>query len=325
MPLMHGSSRRRSAALLVLLTVGLVAAGCSSGGPARSGNPSRGAPTSTSAVVPTTNAGSTTSVPVPLPAAVGVDTKPYWLIEKFSVQPLLDAGLSQPMLQEYFNNPQTFVIVKSGNAAKDPLLPSATYVMDFHDYRQMLDSLESNSVPDYVRFLLYDDERWASTPVSQQQQPFTYEAQALTLAHSHGLGLIFTPAANLAPILSPNYSNATKYDGYSGLGIASQGAAHADVLEIQGQQDEGSAGFDSFVTAAAQQAQAANPHALVMAGLTTTAPNQVVTPQLLLADFDATRSDVSGYWLNVPGGESGPEDPQVAVTFLQQLAPRLGY
>src|ERR1700742_3430456 len=111
MPLVHGSIRRKSAALLVLLTVGLVAAGCSSGGPARSGNLSRvGAPTSTSAVSPTTNAGSTRSVPVPLPAAVGTDTKPYWLIEKFSVQPLLDAGLSQPMLQEYFNNPQTFVI-----------------------------------------------------------------------------------------------------------------------------------------------------------------------------------------------------------------------
>ena len=260
----------------------------------------------------------------PLPAALGASTKPYWLLEKFSISPLLQAGLSQSMLQSYFNNPHTFVIIKSTDPSKDPLLPDANYVMDFHDYQQIAGAIASGSIPSYVKLLLYDDEKWSSTPVPQQQQPFAYEAQAEALAHRHGLGLIFTPAANLSVMLSTAYTNATKYLGYTSLGIASQAAPHADVLEIQAQQDEGTSGFGGFVSSSVHQAQGANPHALILVGLTTSAPNQIITPQLLVNDYTTTRPLVSGYWLNIPGGQGGPRDPQVAVAFLQELAPQLG-
>lgn len=260
-----------------------------------------------------------------MPAALGT-TKPYWLLEKFSVSALLGAGLPQALLEDYFDNPQTFVIIKSSDAGKDPLLPSATYVMSFANYQQLVTAISAGSIPSYVKLVLYDNERWPATPATQQQQPFTYEAEADTLAHQHGLGLIFTPAANLSMVLSPSYSNATKYDGYTSLGIASQAAPHTDVLEIQAQQDEANGGFNGFVSTAVSQAQAANPHALILVGLTTIAPHQVVTPQVLLNDYDATRPLVSGYWLNVPGGHGvGPRDPQIAVAFLQALAPQLGY
>lgn len=259
-----------------------------------------------------------------LPAALG-NTKPYWLLEDFSVSALLGAGLSSGMLQNYFNNPQTFLIVKAANPAQDPMLPDATYVMSFHNYQQLLSSLSSGTIPSYIKLVLYDNERWPSTPATQQQQPFTYEAEAQSLAHQHGLGLIFTPAANLSMGLSPSYTNATKYDGYTSLGIAAQAAPHTDVLEIQAQQDEATSGFGTFVTSAVSQARAANPHALLMVGLTTTAPRQAVTPQVLLNDYAMTRASVSGYWLNVPGGTGGPRDPEVAVAFLQTLAPQLGY
>ena len=81
-------------------------------------------------VTPTT-AGREAGPAFQLPAAVGTGSKPYWLLEKFSVSPLLGAGLSQSMLQDYFNNPQTFLIVKSADPSKDSLLPDATYVMAF--------------------------------------------------------------------------------------------------------------------------------------------------------------------------------------------------
>ena len=74
------------------------------------------------------------------------------------------------------------------------------------------------------------------------------------------------------------------------------------------------------------QAQATNPRALIMVGLTTARSHQAaVTPQLLLNDYATTRPLVSGYWLNIPGGQGGPRYPQVAVEFLQALAPQLGY
>jgi hypothetical protein len=321
---------RRLIVLPAIVAAGVLAFGCSTGsGPspsarAKSVTTEPKAQTTTTGVTPTT-ANRQASPALPLPAALGSNAKPYWLLEKFSVPVLLGAGLSQAMLQEYFNNPQTFVIVRSADPSKYSLLPAATYVMSFADYQRMMNAISSGSIPSYVKLLLYDNEKWPSTPAAQQQQPFTYEAEAETVAHQHGLGLIFTPAANLSTVLSPAYSNETKYDGYTSLGIASQGAAHADVLEIQAQQDEGTSGFDSFVSSTVNQAQAANPHALVMVGLTTSAPRLAITPQILLSDYAATRSLVSGYWLNIPGGQGGPHNPQVGVAFLQALAPQLGY
>ena len=74
------------------------------------------------------------------------------------------------------------------------------------------------------------------------------------------------------------------------------------------------------------QAQATNSHALIMVGLTTTAPNQVVTPQVLLGDYDGR-----GRWF--PGtGSIFPVDGapvlgtlRLPSAFLQALAPQLGY
>jgi hypothetical protein len=337
MQTLHWTRRRHRLLLLpALVAVGLLAFGCSSGGGpapsahAKSGNSQRAAPTSTTEATPATGVTPTTGgrsagSTFQLPAALGSNVKPYWILEKFSVSPLLQAGLSQSMLQDYFNNPHTFVIVTSGDLSMDPLLPAATYVMDFHNAQQMMHALSVGSVPSYIKLLLYDDEKWPSTPVAQQQQPFTYEAEAEAAANQHGLGFVFTPAANLSTVLSTAYSNATKYDGYASLGIASQGAAHADVLEIQSQQDEGTSGFNSFVSTTVSQAKTANPSALVMVGLTTAAPRMAITPQILLNDYATTRPLVSGYWLNIPGGPGGPHNPQVAVAFLQALAPQLGY
>ncbi len=317
---------------LTVVAAGLLAFGCSSGSaPSPSSHAavrpsSSTSPTSTPVTTPATTTPSTSpaAAAYQLPPALG-STKPYWLLEKFSIQPLLGAGLSRTLFQAYFNNARTFVIVKLADPGKDPLLPDASYVMSFAGYQQLANAISSGSIPSYVKFVLYDNEMWPATPPGQQQQPFDYEAQADALAHQHGLGLIFTPAANLSMVLSPVYSNATKFPGYTSLGIASQAAPHTDVLEIQAQQDEGNSGFTAFVSSAASQAQAANPRALIMAGLTTAAPHQVVTPQLLLSDYDATRPLVSGYWLNIPGGAGGPRDPEVAVGFLQSLATQLGY
>lgn len=327
------SSRRTQRLLalpVTLVAAGLLALGCSSGGgpsPHAVNLPtSSTSPTPTSVVAPTTTRPSTpTATPsFPLPAALG-NGKPYWLLERFSVPALLGAGLSQALLQDYFNNPQTFVIVKHADPARDPLLPNATYVMSFANYAQLAMAISSGSIPSYVKLVLYDNEVWPATPAGQQQQPFAYEAEAEALAHQHGLGLIFTPAANLSMALSPSYSNATKFDGYTSLGIAAQAAPHTDVLEIQAQQDEAANTFNSFVSSSVNQAYTANPHALIMVGLTTSPPHQVVTPQALLNAYDESRPTVSGYWLNIPGGKGGPRRPDVAVAFLQALAPQFGY
>jgi hypothetical protein len=311
---------------LVALAVTAAACGSSPSTPqtsqtTRSSAPSHATtvPSSTPATTPSNAANKT------LPAAKGGTTHPYWLLENFSIAPLLDAGLPVSLLQSYFNNPMTFVIVKAGSATTNQYLPDATYVMSFGNYETMQEAVNSGAVPSNIRYLLFDDEKWAATPANEQAQPYQYESDAENLAHQHGFGLIFTPAANLSTVLNPSYTNTTKYDGYVSLGIPTNGAKYANVLEIQSQQEEAQSGFVSFVDQAAAQAQAANPNVLVLAGLTTIGPARLMSPQLLLNDYDSTRDAVSGYWLNIPGGQGGPRDPQLAVQFLQQLAPQLGY
>src|SRR5271168_4575057 len=113
-------SQRIVSVPMAVVAAGILAFGCSSGSaPSPSSRatirpPSSTSPTSTSVTTPVTAAPPSTSpatAAYQLPAALG-STKPYWLLEKFSVQALLGAGLSQTLLGDYFNNAQTFVIVK---------------------------------------------------------------------------------------------------------------------------------------------------------------------------------------------------------------------
>ena len=317
---------------VTLVAAGLLTFGCSSGtGPAPSSHAAKlpttsTSSTSTSAVAPTTmNPPSTppAASTFQLPASVG-NVTPYWLLEKFSVTALLGAGLSPVLLGDFFNNARTFVIVKAADPAKSPSLPNATYVMSFANYQQLASAITSGSIPPYIKLVLYDNEVAGHT-CRTATPTVRLRGEADTLAHQHGLGLIFSPAANLSMVLSPSFTNATKYHGYTSIGIASQAAPHTDVLEIQAQQDEAIDGFGSFVSSAVSQAQATNSHALIMVGLTTTAPHQVVTPQVLLGDYDR-RAAGFRVLAQYPGGRgTGPRDPQVAVAFLQALAPQLGY
>jgi hypothetical protein len=307
--------------LLVFGMVAGVTVACGGGHASRGGSAS---PTSGPSSSGSVSSGPPPSgISPPAPAGTG---RPDWLLEDFDVAPLLDAGLSVPLLQDFFNNPQTFIIVKLGSATDDPRLPDATYVLSFASYRQMQKAFDARSIPSNIKYILYDNEKWAATPIPEQDQPIRYAGQAEKLAHQHGLGLIFTPAANLSTVLDTTYDNDTKYTGFISLKIPAEAAPVCDLLEIQAQQAEGLSYFNNFVGEAVSQARAANPRVVVLLGLTTKAPAQNVTSELLLRDYDTTRTLVAGYWINIPGGTpAGPQDPQVAVGFLEALARQFGY
>lgn len=188
-----------------------------------------------------------------------------------------------------------------------------------------------------VKYVLYDNEAWASTPADEKAAPFTFATRALALAHAHGLQLIFTPAANLSPILNRTYtasnqlgSGQGKFSGYLELNMAGHGAAASDIVEIQGQQAEDEPGFTSFVSKAAAQAKAAAPTHLVLLGITTSIPGSgPVSAATLTGVVAATRSLVDGYWLNIPGQSPqcpncGQVDAGPAVSFLESYAATSG-
>ena len=68
--------------------------------------------------------------------------------------------------------------------------------------------------------------------------------------------------------------------------------------------------------AAAAQAREANPRVRIFAGLSTNPSGKPVTGKQLYGAVQATRDDVEGYWLNIPGGgaycpKCGQPQPQV--------------
>lgn len=301
------------------LAAGLAACGGSSHSSSPTTAPSPGSG-STTTIAPSSGASSGA-----LPAVTATGNGPYWLLEDFDVAPLLQAGLSQSMLTGFFNTPRTFLIIKPGKTQSDAMLPAATKVMSFSSFARMQAAITGGQIPSDVHWILYDNESWSATPSNEQHAPINYAQQAETLAHEHGYRMIFTPAADLAPLLSPTYTAASRFTGYLNLDIASQGAKVSDVFEIQAQQEEATSAFASFTSTAVSQAKAANPNALVLLGLTTAAPKSVITGQTMLNAYNATKGEVSGYWINLPGGTaSGPTHPDAAVQFLQMLAPSLG-
>jgi hypothetical protein len=203
-------------------------------------------------------------------------------------------------------------------------VPHALRVASFTSYTAIQQAVDGGGLPNGTSYVLYDNEHWSLTPADEQRQPATFAQQARALLHRHGLRLIFAPAVNLATVLAGVGAN-QKYASYLSLGLAADGARASDVFEIQAQQAIGTPTFDTFVTAAAVQARAANPPAPILVGLSTNPVGRPVTASDLLSAYRSTRTQVSGYWLNVPGSNAqcpscGSAQPQVAVAFLQAVA-----
>jgi ATP phosphoribosyltransferase regulatory subunit HisZ len=80
------------------------------------------------------------------------------------------------------------------------------------------------------------------------------------------------------------------------------------------------------IARAAAQARAVNPKVLVFAGLSTNPSGKRVTAQQLFDAVQATRAEVDGSWLNIPGGgaycpKCGEPQPQVDIDLLRMLTP----
>ncbi len=331
---MTGRASRLTATVAALCTAAVALASCGGSGP-----PSAIAPrtTTTPTTMPSTTVPSTTA-PTTTPAATSpAATGPYWLVEDFTLALLEKNGLPAATITSLFNSPRTLLIVRPHGGIPDSLVPLATKVQSFASFTTMQSAILGSTIEPGVKYVLYDNEAWASTPANEKAAPFTFAAQALALAHAHGLQMIFTPAANLTPILNPSYtasnqlaSGRGKFSGYLNLNMAGQGAAASDIVEIQGQQAETEPGFTSFVSQAVSQARAAAPTHLVLLGITTSIPGSgPVSAATLTGVVGATRSLVNGYWLNIPG--QSPQCPNCgqvaagpAVSFLESYAAASG-
>lgn len=189
---------------------------------------------------------------------------------------------------------------------EDPYAEPLASCKSLHDLRSAIAPYE---------WLLYDPESWDYTPPSEQQNPFDALAHAGQWAHRHGYQLISAPARDLANTCTifPKLKDETITGWYLRTGIAAVAARYADGVSIQSQAETTSGRYEPMVRDAAIQVRAANPYALVLAGVST----RYGTAQQMAAAAQSVAQLTDGYWLNVPG-----PDPDIskAVAFLKLMA-----
>lgn len=235
-----------------------------------------------------------------------------WVVERQALNALRGAGMSEAELSALFGGANTYAVGGFGDAHRTATVTDLT--------------AQNTNIPAGTTALLYDDEHWPLTPAAQQLDPAKYEAQALAWAHRQGMVLIAAPAPDLADVLDPNGSG-TADQRFLALDLIASAARNADVVDIQAQGLEGTALFASFVTRAARQARAANPHVTVLAGISTNPSGRTISARTFAADANAVRGVVDGYWLNIPSAGNacprcGTARPQAAVPWLRTLLGR---
>jgi hypothetical protein len=202
----------------------------------------------------------------------------------------------------------------------------ATVTADFKSYEGpegMAQTVADGDLPSGTGALLYDPEKWVFTPTIEQRSLATYVTKAIALAQSKGLELVVTPGVDLTSVLVAGTTSSNTPQHFLESVIDSD-VSGADIVDVQAQSlERDAASYAAFVKAAAAQILASNPHATVIAGLSTNPPGSPVTSAMLVAAIDSVRGTVSGFWLNVPEGASsicpncGPPAPQVGIQALE--------
>jgi hypothetical protein len=281
-----------------LLTV--MVAGCGSAGTAQSG-----------AAALTPSAAMQPSAPVG-PSSTGT----HWLIGTSAISKL-EGVVGPGTVAGNQDGPQTTVItgtrIPSGLAGWH-----VTFALDARSVAEIQDAVGSG-LPSRITEILYDPEHWSFTPITEQQNVGAATAQAASIAHGAGRQLIVTPASDLADVEAPGESFLQTDD-------LAKVAASANVVEIQAQGlERNSANYAAYVAQAVSQIRSANASVQIYAGLSTNPSGGPVTAPELVSDVDLTRSEVLGYWLNIPAPSAScprcaAPDPQIALDLLQSLA-----
>jgi hypothetical protein len=230
-------------------------------------------------------------------------TTRYWIINQrvlneMSANPPARAALANDTLYVAGFHPGQMTPAEAGLH----IIPLRRYTSEATFAR----SIANGTIPSYVKAVLYDNEPWPLTPASEQQNVVFYYNQAYSLAHAHGLLLIAAPVPS-------------RYDA--------QVAPYADIIDVQAQAKQATAStYVNYIRPLVRDIlEAANPHAIILSGLSTNPTAGDPTPQQLLNIAASTFPNlVSGWWLNIPSpGIACPRchqpRPSTAVSFLSRL------
>jgi hypothetical protein len=263
-------------------------------------------------------AGSPSPSPSPSPSQQAAGAGPAWFITRAALKSLVADQAARDRLL----GSQIYEILRPGQELLAGV--PARAVITFGSAATLKQAVTSGQIPTGTYGVMYDPEVWSATPVDEQHDPVGAAASAASVAHAHGLRFIVAPALNLTTVLSPG-SGAQRWQRFLDLNLPAEFAKVADIIELQAQSLERDAtSYATFVREATAQATAAKPGVTVIAGLSTNPPGSTVNSTNLVAAIAATRTLVTGYWLNIPGQGAqcptcGPANPAVGIAALRAL------
>jgi hypothetical protein len=228
--------------------------------------------------------------------AASAATTPAWLM---GAGTLAGINAADPTLTAaVLNTPATYGAGSSltGNPIQPGL--AATPVLDYTSYAQFAADIANSRISFPYQWVMYDPEKWAQTPLNEQQNPDQYMTLFGQLAHTHGLKVIMAPALDLGYVpgaVTPRLPGEAIGHWYLRANIATAAAA-GDIVNVQTESLTTSLpAYDALFNGAAAQARAANSAVQVF--------TEVSTVNGTATQMTAAAESVSpdGYYLAAPG------------------------
>ena len=225
-------------------------------------------------------------------------------------------GSDPTRVQTFFNNTSGYLIGSdpTTNPVQDAL--AANPVLKYTCYLQFLADVTGiaqtsagvtyspRTIIAAFKWVMYDNESWADTPLNEAQDPWTYMQLFGQLAHQHGYKVMLVPARDLGAVsgtVRPKLPGETLNAWFIRTGLATTAATYGDVFSLQDQANTildlpAYTTFTSFFNQAYAQAKAANPLIPVWCGLST---NYGTAQQEYNAAVAVPNAD--GFWYNIIG------------------------
>ncbi|HET8526720.1 MAG TPA: hypothetical protein VFM81_08800 [Actinomycetota bacterium] len=180
--------------------------------------------------------------------------------------------------------------------------PGATNGRAWGSFARFAADVASGTVPDDVRVVMYDPERWERTPIEERLDPIGSIEAFGRLARSKGYDVIVTPHANLVEVPGSPHApgdDESREDAYLRSGIIEAAAANADAVETQAQRmQRDPRAYRAFVADTARVARSVNPKVEVLSGLSTH-PGYPATAEMLTDAWRSVRDVVDGHYLSL--------------------------
>lgn len=211
----------------------------------------------------------------------------------------------------FFSTPASYGTGSSLTGSPVQSSYATTRVLGYTSYAQFSSDINSGSITYPYKWVMYDPEAWAQTPVNERQDPVKYMQLFGQLAHANGLKVIQAPARDLAYVSGSVYPRLPRESAdqwFVRIDMAGTAAASGDIFDLQDEANTANlSAYDSLFTKTQSQALAANSSIQVFSEVSTVNG----TPDQMAAA--AKSVSASGIYVAAPGAI-----PQ-AVQFIQNM------